>query len=48
MSLDQNDIDEMVLARPVAVVDLWDIDDRIDRLETIAERLEGVVQTLAF
>lgn len=34
------------LAKSVAVVDIWDIDDRINRLEAIAERLEKVVECL--
>lgn len=38
--------DDFKLAKSVAVVDLWDIDDRINRLEAIAERLEEVVGCL--
>lgn len=46
MSLDEKDFDDTRLARPVAVVDLWDIDDRICHLEEITERLEKALRTL--
>ena len=46
MSLEQKDFDDTRLARPVALTDLWDIDDRISRLENIADRLERIVQAL--
>ena len=38
--------EDFKLAKSVAVVDLWDIDDRINRLEAIAEHLEEVVGCL--
>jgi hypothetical protein len=46
MSLNQKDLDDTKLARPVAVVDLWTIDDRIDRLQDVVIRLEKVVEIL--
>jgi len=46
MSLNGTDIQDVKLARPVAVVDLWDIDDRISHLEEITERLEKVIKCL--
>ncbi len=47
MSLEQKDLMDVKLARPVAVVDLWDLDDRAARLELIAERLEKVARLLS-
>jgi hypothetical protein len=44
--LSEKDCQDVKLSRPVAVVDLWDIDDRIDRLEGITERLEIVAEVL--
>jgi hypothetical protein len=44
MSLTDSDFQDVRLARPVPVVDLWDIDDRIARLEAIAGRLEKAVE----
>ena len=46
MGLEKKDFKDIKLARPVAVVDLWDIDDRIDRLEAISERLEAITHDL--
>jgi hypothetical protein len=46
MGLNETDIQDVKLARLVAVIDLWDIDDRISHLEEITERLEKVVQCL--
>ncbi len=46
MSINQDDIQDIKLARSVAVVDLWDIDDRINRLENCIERSERIVQIL--
>jgi hypothetical protein len=43
MSLTDQDFQDLRLSRPVSVTDLWDIDDRIDRLERITERLERAV-----
>lgn len=40
------DLEETKLARPVAVVDLWDIDDRISRIEDCVNRLEKIVECL--
>lgn len=37
---------DMKLARLVAIVDLWDIDDRIARLENAVNRLEKIVEAL--
>jgi len=44
--MDQKDVQDVKLARPVAVVDLWGIDDRIDRLEEITDRLEKAIRIL--
>lgn len=44
--MSNDDTKDVKLARPVAVVDLWDIDDRINRLDDCIERLEGIVQIL--
>ena len=41
MALTEKDLADVKMARPVAVIDLWDIDDRIDRLEELADRLEA-------
>jgi len=41
MSLTEKDFDDTRLARPIAVVDLWNIDDRLSRLEAIEEQLEA-------
>ena len=46
MGLNKKDIEDVKLSRPIAVTDLWNIDDRIDRLEGITERLEIVVEVL--
>lgn len=46
MELNETDIQDVKLAKPVAVVDLWDIDDRISHLEEITERLEKTVEVL--
>jgi hypothetical protein len=43
MGLTDSDFQDLRLSRPVSVTDLWDIDDRIDRLERVAERLERAV-----
>ena len=40
MTLSSKDFEDLRLARPVPVLDLFDLDSRIDRLERIAERLE--------
>jgi len=44
--MDEKDFQDTKLARPVALVDLWDIDDRIDRLQDLVIRLERVVESL--
>ena len=44
--MDKKDFDDVKLARPVALVDLWDIDDRINRLQDMTERLEKVTEIL--
>ena len=41
-----NDEKDVKLARPIAIVDLWDIDDRITRLDDCVERLERIIQTI--
>lgn len=46
ISLDQQDFEDVRLSRPVSVTDLWDIDDRINRLSDCVERLEKVVESL--
>jgi hypothetical protein len=46
MSLNQKDLDDTKLARPVAIVDLWNIDDRINRLQDVVIRLEKIVEIL--
>jgi hypothetical protein len=46
VALDTKDLEDVKLARPVAVVDLWSLDDRITQLEEITERLEKVGKTL--
>ena len=46
MGLNETDIQDVKLARLVAVIDLWDIDDRISHLEEITERLEKVVECM--
>jgi hypothetical protein len=43
MSLTDKDFQDLRLCRPASAVDIWDLDDRIDRLEAIAERLERAV-----
>ena len=44
--MDKKDLEDVKLARPVSVVDLWDIDNRVDRLEDAVTRLEKVVECL--
>ena len=46
MSLDKKDIEDVRLSRPVSVTDLWDLDDRVDRLEDVVNRVERVVEVL--
>lgn len=46
MPLDEKDTHDLRLARPVAVVDLWEAKDSLDRMEKIVERLEKTVRTL--
>jgi hypothetical protein len=46
MGFGEKDLQDVKLARPVALVDLWAIDDRIDRLEVITERLEAITRNL--
>lgn len=46
MTLDQKDFKDVRLSRPVAVTDLWGIDDRIDRLQDVVIRLERIVEAL--
>lgn len=46
MEPDSKDIEDVRLARPVSVADLWDIDDRVEKIEIITERLEKIVRTL--
>jgi hypothetical protein len=44
--IESKDLEDVRLSRPVSVTDLWDIDDRIDRLQDVAIRLERVVEAL--
>ena len=44
--MDKKDFEDVKIARPVSVVDLWDIDDRIDRLEDVTCRLEKITEIL--
>jgi hypothetical protein len=44
--MDQKDFGDVRLARPVGITDLWDIDDRINRLEDCVERLEKCIEVL--
>ena len=46
MSLTDQDFQDIRLSRPVSVTDLWDIDNRVDRLEDAVNRLEKVVEAL--
>lgn len=46
MALNEKDLGDVKLSRPVAVVDVWDIDDRIDRLQDAVIRLERTVEAL--
>jgi hypothetical protein len=46
MGLNQMDVEDTKLARPVAVVDLWEIDDRVTRLEGICDHLEKMIAKL--
>jgi myosin-crossreactive antigen len=46
MGLNETDIQDVKLAKPIALVDLWDIDDRINRLENCVERLEKCIEAL--
>jgi len=53
MTFTEKDAEDTRLARPVSVVDLWSLDDRIDRLESIeikileaAEIVERVAEKL--
>ena len=41
--IEESDRCDVRLSRPVALVDLWDLDDRVSRLEDVVERLEKVV-----
>jgi myosin-crossreactive antigen len=42
----EKDIEDFRLARPIAIVDLLSIDDRINKLEDVVNRLERVVEAL--
>ncbi len=46
MSLGEKDFQDIKLARPVSVLDLWGLDDRITRLEEIIIRLERAIEAL--
>jgi hypothetical protein len=47
MPLEETDFQDVRLSRPVSVTDVWDIDDRIDRLQDAVNRLEKIVEALA-
>lgn len=46
MGFAESDFEDVKLARPVAVVDLWSLDDRIERLEVGIERVERILKIL--
>jgi hypothetical protein len=43
---EKDDLEDFRLARPVAVVDLWSLDDRVSRLEDVVNRLEKILEAL--
>ncbi len=45
--MEKEDIEDVQLARPVAVIDLWNLDDRISRLEDLVERLARLIHAIA-
>jgi hypothetical protein len=40
------DFQDVKLARPIAIVDLWDVDGRVNRLDNCIDRLERITQIL--
>jgi len=44
--IDGKDLEDTRLAREVALLDVWDLDDRISRLEDLTCRLESVLAAL--
>jgi hypothetical protein len=44
--IEEKDIRDVRLSRPVAVVDLWDIDDRVEKLEKLVETLQKAILAL--
>lgn len=46
MTLREEDLEDVRQARPVALLDLWGIDDRLDRMEDAVNRLEKIVEAL--
>ena len=46
MGLEQKDIDDMRMARPVAVIDVWDLHDLLEKMEAIVNRLGDITREL--
>jgi len=46
MTFSEKDAEDVRLARPVAVTDLWDFDDRVDRLDSLIGRFTDAVERL--
>lgn len=46
MGLTEKDIEDTMQARPVAVVDLYDVHDLLDKMSTIIDRLEDITRML--
>lgn len=46
MTITKKDIEDVKLAKFISVMDVWDIDDRIDRLEDVTCRLEKITEIL--
>jgi hypothetical protein len=44
--MSEKDLEDFRLARPVAVVDLWSLDDRVSRLEDSINRLEKIIEAM--
>lgn len=46
MTFSEKDAEDVRLARPVAITDLWDFDDRVDRLDSLIGRFTDAVERL--